>query len=149
MSNAACLAIILVNAMEEETVYWKSKRSIWAKAWLKRRGVLGHDNLIIELELYSPLDYKNYVQMCPSTFGELLELITPLVQTEDTSMREATSPKQRLFATLHFLASGLTFENLKFDTDEMVTCYNSSQTCPWKLQTAAQPDCCATEFKPV
>ena len=31
-------------------------------------------------------------------------------------MREAISPKQRSFATLHFLASGLTFENLKFET---------------------------------
>jgi hypothetical protein len=31
-------------------------------------------------------------------------------------MREAISPKQRLFASLHFLASGLTFENFKFET---------------------------------
>ena len=54
--------------------------------------------------------------MCPSAFGELLELIMPLVQREDTNMREVISPKQRLFATLHFLASRLTFENLKFET---------------------------------
>jgi len=54
--------------------------------------------------------------MCPPTFGELLELITPLVQREATNMREAISPKHRLFATLHFLASGLTFENTKFET---------------------------------
>jgi hypothetical protein len=54
--------------------------------------------------------------MCPSTFDEVLELITPLVQTEDTSVREAISPTQRLFVILRFLASGLTFENLKFET---------------------------------
>ena len=116
MSKAACLAIILAYATEEETVYRKRKRSIWTKEWLKRRSVFGHGNLIKELELSSPLDYKNYLRMCPSTFGELLELITPLVQREDTNMREAISPKQRLFATLRFLASGLTFENLKFET---------------------------------
>ena len=33
--------------------------------------------------------------------------------------------------------------------DELVTLYNSSQTCPYTLQTVAQPDCCATKFKPV
>jgi hypothetical protein len=98
-----------------KTVYWKRKRCILTKDWLKR-SVFGHDNLIKELEMFSPLDYKNYLRMCPSTFGELLELITPLIQREDANMREAISPKQRSFATLHFLASGLTFENLKFET---------------------------------
>ena len=115
MSKAACLAIILAYVTEEETVYWKRKRSIWTKDWLKR-SVFGDGNLIKELELFSPLDYKNYLRMCPSTFCELSELITPLVQREDTNMREAISPKQRLFAPLHFLASGPTFENLKFET---------------------------------
>jgi hypothetical protein len=79
-------------------------------------------NRIKELELSSPLDYDYYLRMCLSTFGELLELIMPLVKREDTNMREAISPKGRLFATLRFLASGLTFENLKFETAiELVT----------------------------
>jgi hypothetical protein len=69
--------------------------------------------------------------MCPSTFGELLEHITPLVQRENTNMREAMPTKQRLFATLRFLVSGHIFENLEFET-----------------AIAAQPDCCATKFKP-
>ena len=79
-------------------------------------------NLIKELKLSSPFDYDYYLRMCVSTFGELLELIMPLVQREDTNMREAISPKGRLFATLCFLASGLTFENLKFEIAiELVT----------------------------
>jgi hypothetical protein len=86
MSKAACLAIILAYAMEEETLYQKRKRSIWTKEWLKRRSVYGHNNLIKELELSLPSDYKNYLRMCPLTFGELLELITSLVQREDTNM---------------------------------------------------------------
>ena len=44
MSKAACLAIILAYATEEETVYSR-KRSIWTKDWLKR-SVFRHDNLI-------------------------------------------------------------------------------------------------------
>ena len=38
--------------------------------------------------------------------------------------------------------------NSKRINGELVTWYNSSQTCPYTLQTAAQPDCCATKFKP-
>ena len=46
ISKAACLAIILAYAMEEETVYRKMKGSIWTKDWLKRRSVFGHGNII-------------------------------------------------------------------------------------------------------
>jgi len=66
-----------------------------------------------EFEPSSHLDYKNCLRICPSTFGEVLELFTPLVQRENTNMREVISPKQ-------------------------VTWYNSSQTCPYTLQTVAQ-----------
>ena len=124
MSRAACLAVILAYATEKEAVYRKRKRSIWTKDLLKRRSVFWHGNIIKELELSSPLDYKNYLRMCPSTFRELLELFTPLVQREDTSMRDAISPNQVMW-------------------------YNRSQTCPYALQIVAQTDCCATKFKPV
>jgi hypothetical protein len=60
---------------------------MWTKDWLKRKSVLG--NLIKEVGLSSPLEYKNYLRMGPSTFGELLELITPLVQREDTNLTVA------------------------------------------------------------
>ncbi|XP_071054141.1 uncharacterized protein [Onthophagus taurus] len=54
--------------------------------------------------------------MDPTTFGELLVMITPLIEKQHTIMREAISPKQRLFATLRYLTSGLTYEGLKFET---------------------------------
>jgi hypothetical protein len=56
-SKAAFLAIILAYVAEEETVYRKRKRSIWAKYWLKRGSIFGHGNLIKELEISWPLDY--------------------------------------------------------------------------------------------
>jgi len=46
MSKAACLAIILAYATEEEIVYRKREKSIWTKDGLKRRSVFGHGNLI-------------------------------------------------------------------------------------------------------
>ena len=123
MSEVVCLTILLAYVTEEETVYRKRKRSIWTKDWLKRRSVFGHGNLIKELELSLPLDYKNCFRICPLTFSELLELITHRLQREDTSMREAISLKR-------------------------VTWYNSSRTCPYTLQNVPQPDCCAAKFKP-
>jgi hypothetical protein len=45
-SEAACLAIILAYATEEEALYRKRKRNIWTKDWLKRRSVFGHGNLM-------------------------------------------------------------------------------------------------------
>jgi hypothetical protein len=55
--------------------------------------------------------------MYPVTFGELLEMVTPFIEKEDTIMRNWTSHKKRLFATLRFLTTGLTFEDLKFVTE--------------------------------
>ena len=102
------------------------------KILIKKKTCIRQGNLIKELELSSPLDYKKYLRMCSSTLGELFELITSRVQREGTNMREAISRKQGLFATLGSLASGLTFENLKFET-----------------AIAAQTVCCEKKFKPV
>jgi hypothetical protein len=56
MSKAACLAIILAHATEEETIYQKRKRSIWTKEWLER-SVIRHGNLIKELKLPSMMNW--------------------------------------------------------------------------------------------
>jgi len=114
MYKATCLAVILADAIEEETIYWKRKRNIWTKEWLKRRSVFRHSNLIKELKLSLPLDYKNYLRMCPFD--------------------------------IRFITG--TYYSMRIN-DEMVTWYSSSQTCLYTLQTVAQPDCCATKFKPV
>jgi hypothetical protein len=52
MSKAACLAIILAYVTQEETVYWKKKKSICTKEWVKIRSVFRHGNLIKELKRY-------------------------------------------------------------------------------------------------
>jgi hypothetical protein len=41
-----------------------------------------------------------------ATFEELLLKITPIVRREDTNMRLAISPKEKLSITLSFLAEG-------------------------------------------
>lgn len=50
------------------------------KEWLKKRSHFSHENLLRELEISFPLDYRVYLWMFSSTSGELLEVITSFIQ---------------------------------------------------------------------
>lgn len=54
--------------------------------------------------------------MDEDSYLELLALISPLIKKSDTQMRSAITPHEKLTATLRFLATGRTYENLKFTT---------------------------------
>ena len=59
-------------------------------------------------------DYKNYLRMDNSCFAHLLDLISPTIKKQNTLMRDGIPPEQRLIATLRFLATGRSYEDLKF-----------------------------------
>ena len=90
-------------------------RRYWTKQWLLDRNLFTHTNLLNELRAY-PSDFHNYLRMDEETYLELLSLVTPLIEREDTVMRAAISPHERLTATLRFLATGISYEDLKFST---------------------------------
>nr|CAH7727851.1 unnamed protein product [Callosobruchus chinensis] len=73
-------------------------------------------NLLRELRTCEPTDFQNYLRMDSSTFDELLELVTPFMRKEDTIMRQSISHEERLVATLSYLATGRSYECLKFST---------------------------------
>ncbi|PSN42035.1 hypothetical protein C0J52_12278 [Blattella germanica] len=50
------------------------------------------------------------------TYIYLLELVTPHIKKENTCMRAAISPHERLTATLRFLATGRSYKDLEFTT---------------------------------
>ncbi|CAI9582856.1 unnamed protein product [Staurois parvus] len=54
--------------------------------------------------------------MSDDNFNYLLRKVTPLIQKQDTCMRKSISAEQRLVATLRFLATGRSLEDLKFST---------------------------------
>ncbi|XP_063819192.1 putative nuclease HARBI1 [Pseudophryne corroboree] len=54
--------------------------------------------------------------MDDNTFQELLGLVTPYIERQDTKMRRAITAEERLTATLRFLAPGRSLEDLKFGT---------------------------------
>ena len=50
--------------------------------------------------------YRNFVRMDAGTFEELLTSIAPRITYQDTVLRKAISPAERLAVTLRFLATG-------------------------------------------
>jgi hypothetical protein len=41
-----------------------------------------------------------------STYNDLLQMVAPFIEREDTAMRNSIPVSQRLSATLHFLTTG-------------------------------------------
>lgn len=107
----ACLAIILYFSSIKEP-----KRRRWSKDWYLKRSEFTSENLLCDLKLSEPNDYQNYLRMNNDTFNELLEIISPVISKQNTVMRNAISPTERLTTTLRFLATGRSFEDLKFAT---------------------------------
>ncbi|PIO23101.1 hypothetical protein AB205_0125870 [Aquarana catesbeiana] len=54
--------------------------------------------------------------MTDPIFHRLLALLTPYITKQDTCMWQAITPKQRLIATLRYLVTGRSLQDLKFTT---------------------------------
>ena len=117
--NKAILQTVLVLARElEENMRKKKqrkKRTLWVRHWISRRGRLGaSNNLLRELKLEEPTDYKNFLRMNGQQFDQLLEKVKYRISKKDTAMREALSPQIKLEITLRYLATGDSFRSLEY-----------------------------------
>lgn len=108
----ACAGFIAVS----EYLLKKRVRRKWAKNWLSHRNDFSHMSLLRELRANDPNDFRNYLRMDENTFNFLLNLVGTHLQKQNTVMREAIPPEERLIATLRFLATGRSYEDLKFST---------------------------------
>ena len=70
--------------------------------------------LLKDLRENDPDDFRNYLRMDVDTFDLLLNLVKGGLIKQNTVMREASSPEQRLMDTLCFLATGRSYEDLKY-----------------------------------
>ena len=61
--------------------------------------------LLFSLHVSSPVEFFRYFRMLPSTFDELLSLLSNSIPTRESN-RESISAAERLAITLRFLASG-------------------------------------------
>jgi len=55
-----------------------------------------------------PKAYTNFLRMDATNFDELLNLVAPKIQHQDTSCRLSISAAERLSVTLRYLATGET-----------------------------------------
>ncbi len=112
----AALALYLYLELDTKKRKGSKKGRRWSRAWLTRRALYTHENLLADLRLTEPKDFKNCLRMDSETFDLLLHLVTPYIQKRDTNMRQAVPASQRLSATLIYCACGLSFARLKFIT---------------------------------
>ena len=61
-----------------------------------------------------PGDWYNYLRMDSEAYLELLQKVTPHIRKCDSVMRRAITPHEQLSMTLQFLATGRSYEDLKF-----------------------------------
>ena len=112
----ALSAAIIIKICRRRTKKKRRSRRVWVKPWLlKKKQGLSHVQLIRELQDI-PEDWKNYLRMDKENYLDLLERITPLIEKQDNVMRSAITPHERLAATLRFLITGGSLEDLKFST---------------------------------
>lgn len=109
----AMLGVLAIQQVEKPR---RKRRRLWSKEWLKNRDNFSHMRLVQELKENNPDDYRNYLRMPDESFQLLLSHVSPLITKKDTVLRPSITAEQRLVATLRFLATGRSFEDLKFTT---------------------------------
>lgn len=112
-------------------------KKIWVKKWCEDRNCHGHMPLLKELRENDPEDFKNYLRMDNSTFEYILNLIRPYVQKQNTVMRKCITAEERWAATLRFLTTGRSLQDLKFSTSisALFLCHIIPETC-WAIFSA-------------
>lgn len=107
-------AVIVAGTLRNEEIEPK-RRKIWVRKWLEKRSSDGaHQTLLEEFRNEDGQKhlYKNFLRMNEENFKELLELVSPIIKKNDTNMRTAIPPSERLAVTLRFLATGDSYKSL-------------------------------------
>ena len=109
------LCIIIIASAVQRIQRRKRPRKKWVRAWIQRRRKHGaHHALMQELSAEDPEGFRNFLRMDTKDFQELLRKVTPLIQRQDTNMREAISSSERLSITLRYLATGDSYHSLEY-----------------------------------
>ena len=104
---AACVLLLFcVKRRRKNRKRWR-KRLIWTKPYISRNPSLGvYNTLVQELRAEDTAAFKNFLRMDQNCFDELLEMVKPHIQKQDTNMRKSISAGEKLALTLRYLATG-------------------------------------------
>lgn len=92
----ALLAIYVCTEDDNIKKRKKRKQRFWMKEWYKQRPEFSHVKLLRELENNEKDDFFNFLRVDAATYQELLSFVRPIIQKQDTLMRNAITPHERL-----------------------------------------------------
>lgn len=113
---------LLAEAVEQDEKFDKFKkqkcrRSVWTREWIMRRSQdlrgtihLAHEELRFEDSDY----FQRFFRLRADLFDQLVDMVTPFIQRQDTNMRKCISPRDRVSVTLRFLATGEAYRSLEY-----------------------------------
>lgn len=100
------LVVLLIKRLRRRRVS-KRKHKYWVRPWLQnRQGYGAYHQLLQEMKMLDTSSYKNFLRMDSTSFEELLVKVAPKITFQNTPMRDAIPPAERLAVTLRFLATG-------------------------------------------
>ncbi|KAF4115237.1 hypothetical protein G5714_002726 [Onychostoma macrolepis] len=116
MDGSKNLALKVICAMicSEKPPKRKEKKRKWVKDWISTRGQQGLSVLQRELEMNDKTGFRELLRMTAEDFDFLLGKVKHLITKQDTKMRLAIPPGERMSLTLRFLATGESFKSLRF-----------------------------------
>ena len=81
---------------------------------MKRKERGSYSTLFYELSVEDRNDFITYCRIPPEIFCMLLSKVAPLIEKEDTMMRESIPAGARIEATLRWLANGGNYTSFQF-----------------------------------
>lgn len=84
----------------------KKRRRHWVRPWMARKSKNVFSNLLKEICLEDTHSFQSFHRKSKENFVKLLRIVSPLIKKDDTKLRKAISPAQRLSVTLRYLATG-------------------------------------------
>ena len=110
------LVLLMMMMLQDEEASSKIvSRKVWARKWLLRRPGKGvFYTLFKELALEDSGGFREFMRMPYEKFCELAEVVSENITKQNTIMRMAIPPRERLALTLRFLVTGESFESLSF-----------------------------------
>ena len=104
-SDVEIAEIVLLLALKRKQLQQK-KRRLWSRQLLLRREESVAYRLVRELREEDPATLRQWIRLDLEQYQELLALVTPHIEKEDTNMRQAVTAHERLAVTLRYLATG-------------------------------------------
>ena len=84
----------------------KVKRKCWVKNWVRRNRQGAYLQLVSELQLEDAQQFRNFTRMSAVEVQSLVNMLDPMTDKQDTTMRNAVSVEERKKVALRFLATG-------------------------------------------